>query len=72
MEGQVAVIGIDGRMTVGGGQAPANSTMNIAGDARLDLSTSKMLSTAVDMNGSVAAGGMGEMPMKMKMSIVAK
>jgi hypothetical protein len=72
MDGQVAVIGIDGKITVGGGQMPSASTMNLAGDTRLDLASSKMLSTAVDMSGTVSAGGMGEMPMKMKMSIVAK
>jgi hypothetical protein len=71
MEGQVAVIGIDGRVVIAGGPLPAPTTMTITGDTRLDLTSSRMTSTAVDMSGTVPAGPMGEVPMKMHLTIAA-
>jgi hypothetical protein len=72
MEGQTAVIGIDGRMVMTAPQMPAPMTMNIAGDTRLDLAASRMTSTTADMDGTVPAGPMGEMPMKMRLTITAR
>jgi hypothetical protein len=72
MEGRVAVIGIDGQMVVASPQLPTPMTLTLAGDTRLDLAAGQMVTTTVDMSGTVTMGPGTEVPMKMHMTMAAK
>jgi hypothetical protein len=72
MEGQVAVIGIDGTLITSGAQLPAPLRFALAGDARLDLAGGRVMATTADMTGTVPIMPGTETPMKMHLAITAK
>lgn len=68
MEGQVAVIGIDGTLSMSGGSTPAPSSFAMTGETKLDLDAGRATAMTTEMSGTVASP-MGEIPMRMTMTM---
>jgi len=68
MEGRVAVIGIDGTLSMSGGSMPAPSSFGMTGETKLDLDAGRATVMTTEMRGTVASP-MGEIPMRMTMKM---
>jgi hypothetical protein len=71
VEGAIAQIGLDGIYGMSGGELPGPISFTLAGDTRLDVAAGRQVAVTMDMKGSVPTP-MGDMPMKMHLTMTAR
>jgi len=68
MEGRVAVIGLDGTLTVSGAAMPAGMSLTVTGEEKLDLDAGRVTAVTTEMSGT-APTAMGDVPMRVTVTM---
>jgi len=68
MEGRVAVIALDGVLTMSGTSMPADMALTLTGEEKLDLDAGRVTAVTTEMSGT-APTAMGDVPMRVTLTI---